>query len=66
MLKLLSGDRKDGKTHSFNSGAVMAVVGDGPKLVIDFDMYRSRVDAISKDEGESSVAKRVLRRAVMK
>ena len=60
-LKLVKGE----KTHSFHSGAVMAVVGDGPKLVIDFDMYRSGVDAISKDEGELSVAKRVLRRAVI-
>jgi len=28
------------KTHCFHSGAVMSIVGDGPKLVIDFENYR--------------------------
>ena len=48
------------KTHCFHSGAVMSTVGDGPKLVIDFENYRLGQDSISKDEGEKNVAKRLL------
>ena len=48
------------KTHCFHSGAVMSIVGDGPKLVSDFENYRSGQDSVSKDEGEQSVAKRLL------
>ena len=55
---------KSGKTHSYHSGAVMSTIGDGPKLVIDFEMYKPGVDAVSKDEGELSVAKRLLERAL--
>jgi len=48
------------KTHCFHSGAVMSIVGEGPKLVIDFENYRSGQDSVSKDEGEQNVAKRLL------
>jgi hypothetical protein len=48
------------KTHCFHSGAVMSTVGIGPKLVIGFDMYKPGQDAVSKDEGELNVAKRLL------
>lgn len=48
------------KTHCFHSGAVMSIVGDGPKLVIDFENYRHGQDSSSKDEGEQNVAKRLL------
>lgn len=36
--------------HSFHSGVVMSTVGEGPKLVIDFEMYKPRKDSVSKDE----------------
>ncbi|WP_291299883.1 transposase [Desulfosporosinus sp. BICA1-9] len=51
---------KTEKTHYFHSGAVMSTVGMGPKLVIDFGMYKPGQDAVSKDEGELNVGKRLL------
>ena len=48
------------KAHCFHSGAVMSIVGDGAKLVIDFENYRPGQDSVSKDEGEQNVAKRLL------
>ena len=48
------------KTHCFHSGAVMSIVGEGPKLVIDFEMYKAGYDSILKDEGELNVAKRLI------
>ena len=51
---------KGEKTHSFHSGAVMSTVGMGPKLVIDFEMYKLGQDSASKDEGELNVGKRLI------
>ena len=48
------------KTHSFHSGAVMSIIGDGPKLTAGFEMYKPGKDSTSKDEGELNVAKRLL------
>jgi len=48
------------KAHCFHSGAVMSIVGDGPKLVIDFENYKPGQDSVSKNEGEQNVAKRLL------
>lgn len=52
------------KAHCFHSGAVMSIVGDGPKLVIDFENYKPGQDSSSKDEGEQNVAKRLLTNVV--
>jgi hypothetical protein len=52
------------KAHCFHSGAVMSIVGDGPKLVIDFKNYKPGQDSASKDEGEQNVAKRLLTNVV--
>ena len=38
----------------------MSTVGIGPKLVIDFEMYKPGQDSASKDEGELNVAKRLI------
>ena len=38
----------------------MSIVGDGPKLVIDFENYKPGQDSVSKNEGEQNVAKRLL------
>jgi len=51
---------KGEKTHRFHSGAVMSTVGIGPKLVIDFEMYKPGQDSASKDEGELNVGKRLI------
>lgn len=47
-------------THCFHSGAVLSTVGNGPKLVIGFEMYKPGQDAASKDEGELNVGKRLI------
>ena len=46
--------------QNFHSGVVMSTVGDGPKLVVDFEMYKPGKDTASKDEGELNVAKRLI------
>ncbi|WP_242966795.1 hypothetical protein [Desulfosporosinus sp. FKA] len=38
----------------------MSTVGMGPKLVIDFEMYKPGQDAVSKDKGELNVGKRLI------
>ena len=38
----------------------MSTVGIGPKLVIDFEMYKPGQDSTSKDEGELSVGRRLI------
>ncbi|MBV7276075.1 hypothetical protein I6U48_24590 [Clostridium sp. PL3] len=48
------------KAHCFHSGAVMSIVGEAPKLVIDFENYKPGQDSASKNEGEQNVAKRLL------
>ena len=50
--------------HNFNSGAVIVTVGDRPKLVLDFEMYRLAEDSVTKDEGEQTVSKRLLSNVV--
>ena len=53
-----------GETHYYHSGAVMSTIGDGPKLVLDFEMYSPKIDSSKKDEGEINVAKRLMTRAL--
>ena len=50
--------------HNFHSGAVIATVGDGPKLVLDFEMYKPAEDSVTKDEGEQTVSKILLSNVV--
>ena len=33
----------------------MSTIGDGPKLVVEFQMYKPGKDSTSKDEGEQNV-----------
>ncbi|MFA6807557.1 MAG: hypothetical protein WCR27_01055 [Eubacteriales bacterium] len=51
---------KGNKINCFHSGAVMSMVGVGPKLVIGFEMYKPGQDVASKDEGELNVGKRLI------
>ena len=55
-MKIVKGD----KNHSFHSGAVMSTIGDGPKLVVGFEMYKAGGDSTSKNEEEQNVAKRLI------
>jgi hypothetical protein len=49
-----------GKTNYYHSGAVMSIIGDGPKLTLGFEMYKPGEDSESKDEGEINVSKRLI------
>ena len=40
----------------------MSLVGKEPRLIIDFELYKGSVDSSKKDEGELTVAKRLLSR----
>jgi len=53
-----------GKDYFYHSGVVMSIVGDAPKLVLDFEMYDPKVDSANKDEGEQSAAMRMLSRVM--
>ncbi len=55
----LTNKRKD-ITHSYHSGVVMAVIGNGPKLTVGFEMYKAKKDSEVKDEGELDAAKRLM------
>ena len=40
----------------------MSIVGSEPRLVLDFELYKGTIDSSKKDEGELTVAKRLLSR----
>ena len=40
----------------------MSIIGEGPRLILDFECYQGSVDSNNKDEGELTVAKRLLSR----
>ncbi len=50
------------KTNHFHSAAFMSIVGSEPRLVLDFESYKGTIDSSKKDEGELTVAKRLLSR----
>ena len=49
-----------GKTNYYHSGAVMSIIGNGPKITLGFEMYKPEVDSSLKDEGELNVLKRLI------
>lgn len=52
------------QTQYFHSGAFMSLIGKEPRLIIDFELYKGIEDSSKKDEGELTVAKRLLSRVV--
>ena len=42
----------------------MSLIGKEPRLIIDFELYKGSEDSSKKDEGELTVAKRLLSRVV--
>ena len=46
--------------HYFHNAAFMSLIGKEPRLIIDFEMYKGTEDSSKKDEGELTVAKRLL------
>ncbi len=55
---------KKGKeeTRNFHSSVVLSTIGEGAKLIIDFEQYKPAEDSATKDEGELTVAKRLIKR----
>ena len=53
---------RNNKTHYFHSTAFMSLIGNEPRLIIDFELYKGSEDSSKKDEGELTVAKRLLSR----
>lgn len=48
--------------HNYDSGVVMSLVGEGPRLIIDFVMMNPKEDDLKKDEGEMTAYKRLISR----
>lgn len=49
-------------SHSYHSGVVMSLIGEGPRLVMDFEMMNPKLDESRKDEGELTASKRLVSR----
>ena len=54
------------KRYNYHNAVVMSLIGNTVKLVLDYEMYNGRLDSHSKNEGELSVAKRLLTKVVCK
>jgi len=52
------------KTKYYHNVAVMSIIGEGPKLTIDFEMYNPKIDSSKKDEREQNVSQRLLSRVI--
>ena len=50
------------KAQYFHSVAFMSLIGKEPRLIMDFELYKGSEDSSKKDEGELTVAKRLLSR----
>lgn len=48
------------KTQYFHSVAFMSLIGKESRLIMDFELYKGSEDSSKKDEGELTVAKRLL------
>jgi predicted transposase YbfD/YdcC len=48
--------------HHYHSGAVISLIGDAPRLVVDFEMINPSKDSSIKDEGELTASKRLISR----
>ena len=53
---------RNNKTHYFHSAAFISLIGQEPRLIMDFELYKGSEDSSKKDEGELTVAKRLLTR----
>jgi hypothetical protein len=52
----------DNVTHYFHRSVVAAYVGQDPHIVIGHEMLKPKQDSSNKDEGESTAAKRLLKK----
>ncbi len=59
-LKASKKGKKEQK--NFHSSVVLSTIGEGAKLVIDFEQYKPVIDNVSKGEGELTAAKRLIKR----
>ena len=59
--KCLSRIHKNGITHYFHRATVCATVGSDPHIVFGYEMLEPKKDSASKDEGEITGGKRLIR-----
>lgn len=57
-----STNTRNKKMQYFHSAAFMSLIGKEPRLIMDFELYKGSEDSSKKDEGELTVAKRLLSR----
>ena len=50
--------------HHYHSGVVMSLIGNCPRLVVDFEMINPSCDSPMKDEGELTASKRLISRVL--
>ena len=43
---------KNGKMYHYHSGAFLSIIGEGPRLILDFECYQGSSDSNNKDEGD--------------
>lgn len=51
---------RNNKKYYFHSAGFMSLIGNEHRLIIDFKLYKGSEDSSKKDEGELTVAKRLL------
>ena len=64
--KCLSREHKDGTTHYFHRSVVCSTVGSDPHIILGQEMLEPKNDSSNKDEGETTGAKRLIRKLYKK
>ena len=64
--KCLSREHRDGTTHYFHRSVVCATVGSDPHIILGQEMLEPKKDSSSKDEGEITGSKRLIKKLYKK
>ncbi|QXE17944.1 transposase [Clostridium sp. 001] len=64
--KCLSRENRDGTTHYFHRSVVCATVGSDPHIILGQEMLEPKKDSSSKDEGEITGSKRLIKKLYKK
>ncbi len=60
----LSTPMKNWKKYHYHNGAFLSTIGEEPRVILDYECYHGTMDSSNKDEGELTVAKRLLTRVI--
>ena len=58
----LSTSIKNGKKYYYHNATFLSTIGKEPRVILDYECYHGTMDPSNKDEGELTVAKRLLTR----